>query len=151
MLVTHRRKIGHPDVACMLAQREHDFIPGNCDVGRTQIQVSPRKPSAVEVLDAQGRAGFPLRHWVEPLRPQTWRAVAIGPEVEQIAIWRPAWRITILTDQNPFFFGSHRGALYSRDKGPSGRPITQPRIERKPIAAWGKPGEENPKAGCSTQ
>ena len=63
----------------------------------TAISGAPRyrffheSPLAVEVLDAQRRPGGSPRRRIESLRPQTRRAIAVRPEVQEARVGRPRW------------------------------------------------------------
>jgi hypothetical protein len=126
------RDVRHPDIAGVLTEVEDDLVARDRDPWRAEVQIPPRQTSPVEMLDADGWLHRPLRRGIEPLRPQTWRAIAIRPEVKKIRLRRPAGRITVPADLDPFLLGSDRRTLNSGDEHACGSQSVRPAVECDP-------------------
>jgi hypothetical protein len=61
----------------VLAEIEQNLVARDHDIGRTQIQIAPRQPAAMEVLNRLGRSGRSFRERIEALGPQTWGSVSV--------------------------------------------------------------------------
>jgi hypothetical protein len=59
------RKFSHPDIPGVLAEIEQNLVARDHDIGRTQIQIAPRQPAAMELLN---RLGDPAARFVSGSR-----------------------------------------------------------------------------------
>src|SRR5574339_1017320 len=83
------------------------------------------------MLKAQRRAGWSLRVRIQTLRPETRRAVTIGPKVQEIRSWRPCRRIPV-TDRDPFLLGRNSIRANPGDEHAGDSEPVVPGVERDP-------------------